>query len=74
MAKPAVAPLRRREFPAYGPDHTADPVHHHLGDAVPSPDDEGLLAVIDQDDPHLSPVVRVDRTGGVDQRYAVANG
>jgi len=53
MAEAAVAPGRRGQCPGQKPRHPADPLHHHLGDPIPPPDDEGLPAVVDQQDPDL---------------------
>ncbi len=74
MAESPVAPLRRGQLPAGGPDHAANPVHDHLGDAVSPPDDEGRRTVVDQDHPDLAAIIRVDRARRVDQRHAVFQG
>ena len=48
--------------------------HHELCHALAVFYDEGRLSVIDEQDFQLSAVVRVDRSGGIEHRNAVAQG
>ena len=41
------------------------PGDDHLGDALAALDQERLLTVVDQDNPHLAAIVAVDRAGRV---------
>ena len=54
-------------FPA-GPDHLLD---HHLGNPHPSLDNHRSPAQVDDDHPHLPPVIGINRPGGIKDGQAV---
>src|SRR5690606_3481446 len=69
-AMPTRATLGCIQYLPYLELNPADRRHHHLGDAFAAAQRKRLVAMIDQHDLNLAPIVRVDRAGRVEHRDA----
>ncbi len=74
VTKPPVLSLRRGEFADLLPLGPADPLHYHLGHSLSAPDDNRLFAQINGNQLNLSPVIRIDGPGAIDQGKSRSQG
>lgn len=71
MPEAAVIALRLRQLINYFPLSAGNPIDYHLGDPVAPFNDKRLFAEICHDHLYLSPVVRIDGAGSIEEPYAV---
>lgn len=73
MAETAFPPKGGIEVSPLNPDHPGHPLHNELRDSIPPSNGEGGMAMIDEENTDLSPVVGINCTRGIHECYSVVD-